>query len=128
MQQYVQQRDLQLREAEQAQADQPQAQPLQLQPSELRQQFKQWIDMQLARLPAAAAGEAEEPSKALVPQQPKRGNCECALPGAYGQLGPRDANSLTPCYPPVPDMALCHFKICNMGRKRSPRIQPQDLP
>ncbi|XP_034243395.1 uncharacterized protein LOC117646501 [Thrips palmi] len=104
---YLQQRDLQQRDRDLQYRDdregrdadgQPIGQPGQLQPSELHQ-FKQWLDTQLARLPVAP--EAEEPNKALVvPQQPKRGNY----------------------------MALCHFKICNMGRKRSPRIQPQDLP
>ncbi|KAK3908729.1 Cytochrome P450 monooxygenase sirE [Frankliniella fusca] len=91
---YLQQRDLQQRDLE---LDQPPVQ--QLQPSELRQQFKEWLATQIARLPAPV--EAEDPNKALVgPPQPKRGNY----------------------------MALCHFKICNMGRKRSGRLQSQDLP
>lgn len=61
--------------------------------------FRQWLETQLARLPPIA--DMEEPNKAVVHQPPaKRGNM----------------------------MALCHFKICNMGRKRSPRVQPQDLP
>lgn len=88
---YLQQRDLQYRDDRDMDR-----QPAPVQPGELRQ-LKQWLDTQLARLPAA---EPEENKALVVPQQPKRGNY----------------------------MALCHFKICNMGRKRSARVQPQDLP
>lgn len=97
---YLQQRDLQQRDMQQREADLDQPPVQQLQPSEIQQQFREWLTTQLARLPAPVE-QGEEANKALVgPPQPKRGNY----------------------------MALCHFKICNMGRKRSGRLQSQDLP
>lgn len=122
---YLQQRDIQYRDDRDTD---------QLQPGELRQ-FKQWLDTQLARLPVAP--EPEEPNKALVPQQPKRGNCKYGAARVrrddVRQTQKQHTSPDASAHPShrrsvVADMALCHFKICNMGRKRSPRTQPQDLP
>lgn len=74
---YLQQRELQPRDLQWDRDLDPQAQAqLQALPQTQPQiqQFRQWLDSQLARLPAVS--DPDETSKALVAPQPKRGNCE----------------------------------------------------